>query len=67
MITLILIVQTYTGAMAYEFGPYPDKKTCHSFAQKHIEQIERENSVLKIAADCRLLTPELGELAAHDD
>lgn len=59
MNTLILIVQTFSGATAYEFGPYPDVKTCEVAAIKKVEEIQLKPGVLKVASDCRLLHPEL--------
>jgi len=67
MISLILIVQTFTGAMAYEYGPYPDVATCEKFAVKHISEIESSGGVLKVATDCKHLHPELQELAKADE
>lgn len=61
MATLILIAQTYVGAMAYEYGPYPDIATCEKFAIKRILEIEAEGNVLKVMSDCRLLHPELNQ------
>ncbi len=59
MTTLILIVQTLTGAMAYEYGPFPDATTCEKSAIRHIQEIESNGSVLKVVSDCRLIYPEL--------
>lgn len=59
MTTLILIAQTFFGATAYEYGPYPDVDTCEKSALKHIERIEAEGKVLKVISDCRLLHPDL--------
>jgi len=67
MITLILIIQTYTGALAYEYGPYPDVVTCEKFAEKHTEEIKEANSVLKVAVDCRVLHPEIQDLAEAEN
>ena len=49
MTTLILIAQTFFGATAYEYGPYPDVDTCEKSALKHIERIEAEGKVLKLS------------------
>ena len=62
MYTLILIAQTFTGALAYEYGPYPDQPTCERFAEKYIKKINDRGDVLRVAPDCRLLHPELHEL-----
>lgn len=59
MTTLILIAQTFFGATAYEFGPFPDVSTCEKSALKHIERIEADDKVLKVVSDCRILYPEL--------
>lgn len=67
MITLILIIQTYTGALAYEYGPYPDVVTCEKFAEKHTEEIKEAGPVLNVAVDCRLINPEVQELAEADN
>jgi len=67
MISLILIVQTFTNAMAHEYGPYPDVATCEKFAVKHIREIESSGGVLKITTHCTHLHPEIQELANADE
>ena len=67
MLTLILIVQTYSSALAYEYGPYPDQESCEVYAAKHMERIKQEHSVLKIAFDCAVITPELQNLSANGE
>ncbi len=61
MTTLILIAQTYIGAMAYEYGPYPDMDSCEKSALQHIQEIEAAGKVLKVISDCRVLYPELNQ------
>ncbi len=67
MATLILIAQTFVGAMAYEYGPYPDVATCEKFAVKRISEIESSGNVLKVVSDCRVMHPELNQAAALSD
>lgn len=62
MTTLILIAQTFFGATAYEYGPFPDLDSCEKSAVKHIERIEADGKILKVISDCRVLYPELTEL-----
>ena len=50
MTTLILILQTFTGALAYEYGPYPDVKTCEEKSIQHIQELEASHNVLKMSA-----------------
>ena len=61
MTTLIIIAQTYVGAMAYEFGPYPDVDSCEKSAIHHKQEIEAGGQVLKVISDCRVLYPELNQ------
>lgn len=67
MLTLILIVQTYSSALAFEYGPYPDQDSCKTFAARHMKRIEQEHDILKVTFDCVVITPELQDLAAHDE
>ena len=66
MTTLILIVQTYSGALAYEYGPYPDTTTRETSAIRRISEIRGTVDVLKIVSECRLLHPELDSIAEND-
>lgn len=61
MTTLILILQTFTGALAYEYGPYPSVEICEEKSIEHIQALEASHNVLKIVSDCRLIYPELQE------
>jgi len=61
MMTLIIIAQSYTGALAYEHGPFPDEFTCQRSAKRHIAEIKEQQNILHIIGDCRLLHPELAD------
>ncbi len=62
MYNLVLIVQLFNGATAFEYGPYPDAKVCETYAEKHIAEIRKKYDVLAVFTDCRELYPELSTL-----
>ena len=62
MYNLVLIVQLFNGATAFEYGPYPDADVCQSYAKKHIAEIEKKLDVLAVFSDCRVLYPEISNL-----
>ena len=62
MHTLVLIIQTFTGAYNIEVGHYPDFDACKKAEIRNIEMIKLGGDVLKVEGDCRVLYPELREL-----
>ena len=62
MYNLVLIVQLFNGATAFEYGPYPDADVCETYAEKHIADIRKKMDVLAVFSDCRALYPELSTL-----
>lgn len=54
MFSMILIIQTFTTALAFEYGPYPDLGSCNQDIPRHEVRIkELQPTTIAVVADCR--------------
>jgi len=54
MHAMIIIIQTFTTAMAFEYGPYPDLASCEQAVPRQEAYVrELQPTLMKMTTDCR--------------
>ena len=54
MHSMIIIIQTFTTAMAFEYGPYPDLVSCEqAIPQQEVYIKEMQPNTMAMVVDCR--------------
>lgn len=57
MHSMIIIVQTFTSALAFEYGPYPDLTSCEQAAPEREAYVRQmQPTTMAISTDCRDLS-----------
>ena len=63
MHSMIIIIQTFTTAMAFEYGPYPNLATCEQDIPRHEAYIrEVQPTTMAMIADCRDISAQVNSV-----
>lgn len=54
MHSMVIIVQTFTSALAFEYGPYPDLSSCESAVPQYEEHVRQlQPTLMAMMSECR--------------
>ena len=60
MHSMIIIIQTFTTAMSFEYGPYPDLLSCEQDIPRHEAHIRKvQPTMMAMVADCRDISEQM--------
>ena len=60
---MIMIIQTFTTAMAFEYGPYPDLASYEQDTPRHEANIKQvQPTTMAMVADCRDITVQVNSV-----